>query len=63
MTPSLLQDLVSGETVAKDLPLGSKAQPQKNQATWSPGKTCRMGTKRGNIRGCARGLLVSRPLN
>lgn len=54
MTPPLLQDLVSGETVAKDLLLGSKAQPQKNQATGSPGKTCRMGTKRENIRLRAR---------
>lgn len=38
MTPSLLQDLASGETVAKDLLLlGSRAQPQNNQAAGSQG--------------------------
>lgn len=40
--------------MAKDLLLGSKAQLQNIQAAGSPGRTCRMGTKRGNIRGCAR---------
>lgn len=34
------------ETVTKDLLLGSKAPSQNHQAAGSPGRTCRMGTKR-----------------
>lgn len=58
MTPSLLQDLVSGETVAKDLLLlGSRAQPQNNQAAGSPAGLAEWGPREG-----ISGLLVSRPL-